>query len=507
MSIPIDYEILNNAFPSPGGLMPITIDPELLSEIFPSPQTLTSIPVDPEILDDALPSSERPEETARKALAMLAQNSTPPQIVITTSAGSSSNSTSPILKLRSKHLLHLTRHLAFQDILSLIKTCKYIYEAIKGATVERVHWAPGKEYPTVFSPDDLIKVVNGGFLANITLAPKPASYSGFPVPGPHAEHVMKLYMGAFCQANCDHTAACGLSYRLFRQLIGLKDLTINMDLFKGHFDALILPVGLLTLRLYEDRYSLTRKKVCQTLSHIRHAKLRHLSLTNINLRQWTTHDLDLRVVSIGNALNFPALETLALHNVSGRMSVLWALFNVWRNAKKLWFDHDLKFPGIVNPDPNDRFDFARFPDVLLPLKDTLVELYLTHVPEDHPNVLIPNSFPGLIRHLHDFSNLKRLSIDPALFIGIHVCPRFPLPLTGLFRGTGAFAGVLPTQLEVLALIINREQVQRVALPAYRSELVECILGPRRQEMAFMNLKRLDLVEDIYYAPGKKCKTT
>lgn len=460
----------------------------------------------PDIAHGVDSTSESLVDIAQRALTVLYGTMTSPQSTGTMHTNTSSNSGAHITNLPSEALVEIARRLPIRDLLSLMRTCKVIHGSIKGVPVEQIKWSIGGCFSALL-PTDLVKVKNGQLLADI-LAPRPAGYTGLPKPGPLAKCVIKLYMGGFCPARCIHTASCGLTYALFREFQGLKDLTINVGLFKGNFNVLRLPERLVTLRVYGTGYDTTRKKLCETLGSIRHPRIRHLSLTNIRMSSWTTQDLHLENIASSSTrlapLALPELESLALYCVTARMSVVCALVDKWRNAKKLWYDTDLMKWSDLKIDATDKFNFATLPTALLPLKDTLVELYLTHEPEDHW-IGTQHTFPGLIRHLRDFSNLKRLSIDPALFIGTHICPRGAITNTP-FLGTAAFARVLPNQLEELGLIINREQALRAALPTYRSDLVECILDLRRQQIGLMHLQTVVFVEDAYYAPKKRCVT-
>lgn len=452
-------------------------------------------------------TSENLVDIAQHALTVLYGTMTSPQSTGTMHTNTSSHSGAHFTNLPSEALVEIARRLPIRDLLSLMRTCKVIHGSIKGVPVEQIKWSIGGCFSALL-PTDLVEVKNGQLLADI-LVPRPAGYKGLPKPGPLAKCVIKLYMGGFCTARCIHTFYCGLTYVHLRHFQGLKDLTINVGFFKGNLDVLRLPERLVALRLYEGVFCrITRKKLCQSLGRIRHPKIRHLNLIEIRMESWTTQDLQLENLassSLGpDPLNFPELETLALHSVDARMSVLGALVYKWRNARKLWFDTRLTSESRSSIDATEKFNFARLPTTLLPLKDTLVELYLTHSPEDDW-IGTPNTFPGLIRHLRDFSNLKRLSIDPALFIGTHVCPLGAVPRTP-FLGTAAFARVLPNQLEELALIINREQALRADLPTYRSDLIECILDLRRQQIGLMHLQTVVFVEDAYYAPKKRCVT-
>lgn len=371
---------------------------------------------------------------------------------------------------------------------------------------------------------DLFRVTDGYQLAK-NLAPRIPSQGCLAESDTLASCVNALAIGAVCDAQCHRCRTrlpCGISSQMFRMFTNLKDLTIATDYFKGDLETLELPQSLETLQVFSHRRT-PRKDFCTSLCNLRHQRLRKLSLIDLDIH-WSKRDLRLEhdgsAVAHEGDVRLPSLESLVLDDVHHmRPDVLSFLLRRWQKIKSLavlvrlddghYPMGDLLLLSPTNNGPDSfAFDLSRLGTTLKILKSSLVELYLNCRPEkrspDEPMTTV-----GLIADLREFSSLKRLTIDPAVLIGIQTCSCCVspdgTPPNDTFLGASAVADKLPSQLEELTLMINLEQAGRIRLFNYRSDMVEGILRLRRQGFSLLRLKILHFEEDKKYADSSRCR--
>jgi hypothetical protein len=417
-----------------------------------------------------------------------------------------------ITDLPSEILAQCAKYLQFRDLISVMSTCHDLHESMKTVSVEQINWLPHTPFrrrPLSVAFDGLVRGRNGRRLANNLLVYSAIDAGLILCPQPLAACVVRLGMRAVCPARCPHNASCGLTYKLFRALTGLKDLTINVDFFQGDLLTLRLPEKLEALRLYSCTKS-PRLKFIQSVCNLHHPSLRRLNLTDLHIH-WSEQELCLQHIASRrpgpNSLNLPKLESLVLINVQTRASVLGLLFRQWRNFQRLWYMVRLDAETHPSIPAGDAFSLATLGANLQPLKSSLIEFYLICRPE-RTSHRQPMGSCGLLPHLRDFSSLELLSIDPAVLIGVETCM---LCMPSLYNNRiirlSDFARMIPSKLQHLGLVINLEQAGRFSLRHYRSDVLEGILSLRREQTGLVHLKKLAFVEDVEYASRKRCRPT
>lgn len=485
-------------------------------------------------LDTALPAPEQLVEIAQQALSALSQLEARnmPQDIGDAVAGSSPTNSYPITNFA--HMPReiqdkIGRYLSFSDLTSLMRTCKAMHRSIQYLTVKRIDWVLNDPQwlPTLDRcnfVNDLFRVTNGYQLAK-NLAPRIPSQGCLAESDTLASCVNALAIGAVCDAQCHRCRTrlpCGISSQMFRMFTNLKDLTIATDYFKGDLDTLELPESLETLQVFLHRRT-PRKDFCTSLCNLRHWRLRKLSLIDLDIH-WSKRDPRLEhdgsAVAHEDDVRLPSLESLVLDDLHHMQpDVLSFLLRRWQKIKSLsvlvrlddayYPTEDLPFLSPTNNGPDSfAFDLSRLGATLNILKNSLVELYLICRPEKR-SPYEPMTTVGLIPDLREFSSLKRLTIDPAILIGIQICsccvsPDGTLP-NDTFLGPSAVADKLPSQLEELTLMINLEQAGRIKLFNYRSDMVEGILRLRRQGSNLLRLQILHFEEDKKYADSSRCR--
>ncbi|KAK5048572.1 hypothetical protein LTR84_005663 [Exophiala bonariae] len=431
-----------------------------------------------------------------------------------------------LIRLPDELLRKVAGYLSFEDRESLMKTCKKLKNSTQGLTVAHINWVntenqSRRHRPTRFPQRslELVRVHDGKILGDLLDPSHSAGPGSIPVAGSLAKYVVKLEMGSVCPDKCKHDpdckvckvecdhSPCGLSYRLFSQFSGLKDLIIDVDLFKGTLKDLRLPERLQALRLYALKTQ-QRLKFCRSLCNLKHDNLRKLSVSTLNIG-WSSERLRMSDPTSADEdkLHLPRLHSLAFLHVQIRASVLKILFWQWRNVKKVWFKHipdsDRAKPTPRVPD-NDSLDLTVFGTILESMKTSLEELYMIfHLPLRHADEPIP--VPGILPSLSDFSKLRLLSIDPAVFVGVETCSMAADPAL-TYTGAATFAQYLPDSLEELVIVLNLEQTNRNPLVHYRSDLIEGILVDRLTNDKFPHLTDIRILEDIFYVPNKRCDT-
>lgn len=415
----------------------------------------------------------------------------------------------------------IARELPVKDLKSLRSTCHTVNNAVTRVFVRQLNYLPhGRDPPPSirFSAalDRFTRVKDGRVLSR-SLAVYLETQAGKIIHAkPNAAYVFKLCMGAVCPARCPHNTSCGLNYRLFQKFTSLRDLTIDMDLFKGDLLRLRRPAQLEALRFYSNTTA-QRPTLVQSICKLRHPNLRLLHLTNLTFF-WLLWQLDIEAQDTDpatptdqNPLRLPRLESLALVNIDTNASVLGVLLRRWSNVRRLLLTVNL------NAQAHDRIihDWMHQDDPITPatlnkdlqhLKDTLTELYLTCIPESQ-SVQSPMRFHGHLVRLQEFPHLQRLSIDPALLIGMQVCTRAAPdpPATTIQFLPSDLAMRLPDGLEYLCLSVNQEQSER--LKYYKSGLVAGICDARRNHNMLLSLREVVVIEDPMYASDRRCADT
>jgi hypothetical protein len=133
----------------------------------------------------------------------------------------------------------------------------------------------------------------------------------------------------------------------------------------------------------------------------------------------------------------------------------------------------------------------QLPDTIRPLGSTLVSLTMGYEGG--------GKRPGrtLLPPMTHLPRLLHLKIDPCLYVGLRICPHWPLSPPNrarhpvlITRPPWSFAEVLPAGIETLALDIDMEQVMRI--PVYRRDIVQSIVAYKDRLHA---LKEITMLED------------